>query len=127
MPRTWEDVASVVKRRRLALRLSQRGAAAAAGVSPTTWQSLEKYHQPVNDHTKLGVATALRWHPEAIDRYLAGDLEPDELINGNGGNDAAAEPDGVFDPRIISSLSEESRKTIEHIIRSDPAFRRLRE
>ena len=95
MPVTWEEVARAVKRRRLVLGMSQRAAAAAAGVSPTTWQSLEKYHQPVNDHTKLGVSKALRWHPDAIDRFIEdgavpaevesdepeiSDEEPDELL-----------------------------------------------
>lgn len=61
-----------MKHRRVELGISQRRAADLAGVSPTTWGSLETHAQPVSDLTAAGMSTALRWTPDSIASILAG-------------------------------------------------------
>jgi hypothetical protein len=48
-----------------------------AGVSPTTWQSLETHHQPVADITAAAMARALGWKSDAFERIHRGE-EPVE-------------------------------------------------
>lgn len=71
----WGRVAETVKRRRTDLGLSQRLASERAGISPTTWGSLEKHCNPVDDLTRAGMCRALGWSSDSIDRILTG-LEP---------------------------------------------------
>lgn len=77
MPAVWDQVAETVKQRRVTLGLSQRAAADRAGVSPTTWASLELHHNPVSDITAVGICRALGWTPDSIHRLLSG-LGPTE-------------------------------------------------
>lgn len=72
----WELVAETVKRRRTALGLSQRRAADRAGLSPTTWGSLEKHHQRIDDLSRPRFCRALGWTADSIDRILQGE-EPE--------------------------------------------------
>lgn len=81
-----------MKRRRTTLGISQRAAADRAGVSPTTWASLELHRNPVNDITAVGICRALRWTTNSIERILAG-LDPLE------DNDASP-------PATLESLAE---------------------
>lgn len=71
--RPISEIAELVRDRRVHLRLSQRAAAIAAGVSPTTWQSLEKHHQAISEMTWVGMAKPLRWPVDWYDRLLAGE------------------------------------------------------
>lgn len=77
----WEQIAETVKRRRTDLGITQRHASLLAGVSPTTWGSLEKHHQPVSELTAAAMCRALRWTTDSIARMLNGG-EPEE--NGDG-------------------------------------------
>lgn len=77
MPTDWERVAETVKRRRVERGLSQRAAAQAAGLSPTTWGSLELHHQRLEPLSRPKIARALGWTPDSLDRILAGG-EPED-------------------------------------------------
>lgn len=110
---SWESVAEQVKRRRLERGLSQRGAADAAGVSPTTWQSLELHHKSVGDLTKAGIARALGWPIDAIDRLLDGE-DPADF---EAAPQAPTAPDDSWDD-LKSSLSEQDRAAVRAIIES---------
>lgn len=83
MDSQWGVVAETVKRRRVELGLSQRAAAIRAGTSPTTWGSLEKHANPIDDLTRPKVARALGWAADSIDRMLAGKVpkvDPDSTV-----------------------------------------------
>ena len=110
MTNQWATVATAVKQRRLVRDLSQRAAAAAAGVSATTWQSLELHEKPVNDLTKAGIARALHWPIDAIDRIMDGE-DPGALPT------VEPEPrDQVDWNDLTSSLSEEDRAIVRSMI-----------
>lgn len=82
----WEAVGHAVRERRLALGFRQRQAAALANVSDTTWGNVENARASSFDEmTKAGVARALRWSVDSIDRILRGEepIEmPDEIPDG---------------------------------------------
>jgi transcriptional regulator with XRE-family HTH domain len=77
MSRTdWARLGRAIRERRETLRISQ----GAAGVSASTWRKVEKaVDPPYRRSTLLGIAQALRWQPESIDRILAGG-EPVEYV-----------------------------------------------
>lgn len=77
----WDAIAETVKRRRSELGMTQRHAALLAGLSPTTWGSLEKHHQPVSPLTAAAMCRALRWTSDSIARMLEGG-DPED--NGDG-------------------------------------------
>lgn len=68
----WQVLATLVRERRLDLGMSQDEAAALAGVSGTTWRSLEVHGRPVRELSRAGIAKALRWSADSIDQTLAG-------------------------------------------------------
>lgn len=72
MSEDWASVAETVKHRRTTLGLSQRRAADRGGLSPTTWGSLEKHHQRIDDLSRPRFCRALGWTPDSIDRILRG-------------------------------------------------------
>jgi transcriptional regulator with XRE-family HTH domain len=74
--RSWAEIGVLVKQRRLALQLSQRACATRAGLSPTTWGSVENGTHPMSSITRVGVARAIGWPADAIDRLLDG-ADPD--------------------------------------------------
>lgn len=73
MPAKWDYVANAVKRRRLELGISQREAASRAGVSPTTWASLETRKQRIDDLSRPKFCAALGWRSDSIDLILIGE------------------------------------------------------
>lgn len=64
-------LATVVKRRRLALRMTQKEAAALVKMSAVTWRLVETA-APVRDLTLYGVDLALGWEPGSCEAVLAG-------------------------------------------------------
>lgn len=67
----WARVGTAVRARRLAVNLTQREAAGAAGVSDTTWLVLESGRK-VGERTVLGACRALNWTADSIERLLDG-------------------------------------------------------
>lgn len=64
---TSRRVGAVIRERRLQLDLTQQQAAASAGVSPTTWRSIERGSSPgFRDLTLRSIARALDWPTTAI-------------------------------------------------------------
>lgn len=76
MPPTSANVAEAVKQRRLTLRQSQRACSIRAGVSPTTWASLEK-GEPVSEQTLVAASTPLRWPDDWFHRLNDGSTPED--------------------------------------------------
>lgn len=111
MPTTWEEVAEIVKQRRLSMGLSQRRASIAADVSPTTWASLERHHQPINDFTKAGMAKALRWPSDWCERLRAGEV-PDE---------SWSQPEPVDPVDALRAEVEELKAALQEIVARLPA------
>lgn len=72
-----ERLARGARDRRLALGLTQKQAAAAAGVSDQTWLNVEN-GKPASDRTLAGVDRALRWQQGSARRLLEGG-EPDPV------------------------------------------------
>lgn len=100
----WAAIGDEVKRRRLELGLSQRAAASAAGVSTTTWLSLEKYGNAVNDLTARNVARALDWPADALDRLRV---------------DAPMEGEAHGYDEAVARLSPGARAAVDWIIEAD--------
>jgi transcriptional regulator with XRE-family HTH domain len=72
----WRAVAEAVRRRRLALGLTvpEACAASAGMVSVAVWSILENARQDrYKERSLAGVAKALQWPPDAIERVLAGE------------------------------------------------------
>lgn len=100
--RDWTEVAEIIRARRVELGLTQEAAAAASNgrVSSASWRVIESGRQTSFRHLTLaGVAVALGWPTDAIDRIVAGadpatiaDPEPDPAPPG--GSVAHLEGDG---------------------------------
>lgn len=76
----WRAVANKVAGRRMQLGLSQKEAAAKAGISEANWNVIENARQErYKPRTLVGVCRALEWTTDSIDRVLAGG-EPTLLI-----------------------------------------------
>lgn len=58
--------------RRLALGISQAGAAKLAGVSRTSWVAWEKGTAVPEDYNHIKIETVLRWQPGSVAAILAG-------------------------------------------------------
>lgn len=71
------QVGAHVRERRERLKLSMRGAATRAGISPTAWSDLERGKHPPSMDTQRGVAVALGWTPSWYDD-LGADETPTE-------------------------------------------------
>jgi hypothetical protein len=76
----WQRLGRRVRERREALHVLQ----GAGGVSVSTWRKVEKaVDPPYLASTLEGIAAALRWKPESIQRILDGgepiELAPDEV------------------------------------------------
>jgi len=69
------QLGQVVRARRHALDLTQREASIAAGISDTTWFSVEQ-GKKVADRTLARVERAMRWPPGTIDAFLTGEESP---------------------------------------------------
>jgi len=65
-------LARLIQARRRELRLSERQAAAAAGVARNTWASAEQGVKQLSEKSIAGIEAALKWAPGSIDRILAG-------------------------------------------------------
>jgi DNA-binding XRE family transcriptional regulator len=65
-------LARLIQTRRRELRLSERQAAADAGVARNTWASAEEGVKQLAEKSIAGIEAALRWAPGSIDRILAG-------------------------------------------------------
>jgi hypothetical protein len=83
-PDEWrERVGQVIEARRVALRMSVRGAAAAAGFSEGQWRQMESGRRTVaagqfvtvnpRPGTRAAACRVLRWTDDSIDRLEAGD------------------------------------------------------
>lgn len=73
----WNAARLKVKERRVALGWSQRHAAAAAGVSPTTWGSLETHGQPLTEGSAAAISAALGWSPSSLWDLAESGIEPE--------------------------------------------------
>jgi transcriptional regulator with XRE-family HTH domain len=79
MDESWERVAEAVRNRRHSLGLTQVEAAAAGGVSEPTWYLIEHARQDrYKPRTLRGIARALEWPEDAIDRIRRGE-DPENL------------------------------------------------
>lgn len=76
-----DEAVRAVRERRLALSLTQKEAAAAAGITEDRWRVLEagKARNP-RPSTLRGVARALGWAPDAFARLEQG-ADPGELVD----------------------------------------------
>lgn len=74
------ETSDAVRARRQLLGLSQAEAATAGGLSEPQWRKIEKGLDALRMRhgTKTGIATALRWPPDAIDRIVDGE-DPDSF------------------------------------------------
>lgn len=103
-------MADAIERRRLELGMTIGDLADAAGI---TRQGLDPVrrgeHRSYNDRTIMGVARALRWDVDWLDRLIAG-RRPRE-VRGN-----LLPDDGEDWNQFKSSLSEEDRAAIRTII-----------
>jgi transcriptional regulator with XRE-family HTH domain len=70
---TSMQVGAYVAERREQLKLSKREAAKRAGISPTAWGELEANIRTPSLSTQRGVATALGWPVDWMDRLTAGE------------------------------------------------------
>lgn len=114
-------MAEAIEKRRKQLGLSPGDFAELTGLTRQGLIPVRAGHRrEYQEKTLQGVAAALRWRWDWYERLEKGQQPVEERR-------LPADPDNVLDPRIISSLSEESRKTIENIIKADPAYRRLRD
>lgn len=84
--RSTEEVpgmAQAIEDRRVELELSPGALAEAAGITRAGLVPVRKgYRRQYQDKVKLGVARALRWEPDAIDRLLKGE-KPIPLDDGD--------------------------------------------
>lgn len=93
--RTWEELGSVIRTRRVELGLTQDEAARDAGLSVATWRLLETGGRTgYQELTLMAAARALRWPRDCIAMLLAG-ADPDELA---GIQATPVGPAGVQDP-----------------------------
>ena len=69
---TSARIAEAIQKRRGALRLSMRAAAAAGGMSPTAWSDLEAGKHPPTPATQRKIATALQWPIDWLDVVTSG-------------------------------------------------------
>lgn len=76
MDHDWPAIGRVIRERRESLGLAQ----GAGGVSAATWRKVEKaVDPPYRRATLVGIARALGWPDDAVDRIAAG-RPPDELL-----------------------------------------------
>lgn len=94
-----------IKARRLWLGLTQNQAAQKAGVSDTTWGSVEAGNQS-SERTTVGIVRALQWPPDAFDRIQRGEDLVDWEINDN----------KVVD--LMASLEESVRRAKESVMKA---------
>jgi transcriptional regulator with XRE-family HTH domain len=73
-----ERLGKLVRERRLALDLSQRDAAARAGISNQTWLNVEN-GRSANQRSLAKIERALGWSPGSIDAILAGTPPPSPI------------------------------------------------
>ncbi|MEX1178323.1 MAG: hypothetical protein WEB09_07660 [Nitriliruptor sp.] len=102
-----------VRRRRLALRLTQRVAAQRAGVSLATWQSLERVGAEADsfqDLTLARVAHGLEIELEALLRDGDGAVGGPDVARGDDGAAAPEELIELLDERLrrLAEVSEET-------------------
>ena len=72
MNANWSVLGDLVRLRRERLGLSQREAAETAGISPTTWRSVELGHgDTTQTRTLSAMARALRWPTIVMDSLIA--------------------------------------------------------
>lgn len=65
----------------MTLRRTQQEMSETAGVSLATWRLLETAgRERYQGLTLRGVTSALGWAPDAVDRLLAGDADPEDLV-----------------------------------------------
>lgn len=65
-------LARLIQTRRRELRLSERQAAATAGVARNTWASAEEGVKQLAEKSIAGIEAALQWAPGSVERILAG-------------------------------------------------------
>lgn len=63
---------SLIRQRRLELRLSEREAVKLAAIARNTWSGAEKGRTRTAEHNWPGIEQALRWAPGSIEAILAG-------------------------------------------------------
>lgn len=103
MPRDWTLLATAIKERRLALRLTQVDLASAAGVSESTVQNLEAGETRTRIPTSLPkVEAALGWKEGAASAVLAGSEPTLAASGGDSGGGSVTE----LPLRIIQELAE---------------------
>lgn len=89
-PPDRQRLGELVARRRLALGISERAAAAAAKMSRNTWAAIEAGSQRLGAHRHINVERVLLWEPGSIDAVLAGG-EPTPAPVAPSGNQAKLE------------------------------------
>lgn len=93
MERTLDELGTLVRERREALRLTVAECVSrATKLSDTTWNNIES-GRPARRKSYLGVCTALDWSDDSIDRILRGDdpIEADRSMSRPSAVDAQAE------------------------------------
>lgn len=103
-------MAEAIEGRRLALGLSPGDFAEATGLTAQGLMAVRKgYRRQYQDKLKLGVARALQWPPDAIDRLLSGE-DPASFQ----GDDPPPSPlAGALDPDVIGLAARAGKLTPE--------------
>lgn len=121
-PRSIEVVpgmADAIEKRRKDLGMSPGEFAAAAGLTAPGLAPVRKgYRRAYQDKVKLGVARALEWPVDAVDRLLAGErVEPDPPTTPGG---AALPPDEEFGFAALDGekLTDEEKRAAIAVVRA---------
>lgn len=106
------ELRQAIRNRREELRLTQEEAAAAAGISASAWRSIEaRGHTSLRPSTARGVAEALRWTPDSVDRILAGGEPEEEPVRpGQDSRDAFS-----IDARVARLPDQERRRILAQV------------
>lgn len=113
------ELATLVRDRRLALRLTQRQAAARAGVSLATWQSLERRGASAEQFQHLTLARVAHGLDVTVQHLQGGETAAIAARNGEG-----PAPDGAAGPDVTEQLIDELAEQLRALAaRSDETFR----
>jgi hypothetical protein len=104
-PSDLPRLATLVKQRRLGLRLARKAAADAAGVSKDTWRRVEE-GEPVREMSYAKIEPILKWTPGSCLAILAGG-EPELLNEPSAGPEVQTQPDAGPQPSEVHQLIRE--------------------
>lgn len=111
---------ATIRARRIEKGYTQPKAAEAAGISITTWNSIEKGRSSGAALARAAICRLLGWSPDSIERLERGD-KPLEHVYGGGAEDEVGPAEAQAADDVIGRLSEQDEK----IAQLERAVRRL--